>query len=85
MARTKITRWGNSLGIRIPKALADEIGLRDGDLVDVFAERGEIVLRPARAPRYRIEDLVAAITDENLHPLIDVGPPVGREIVEWDG
>lgn len=81
MARTKITRWGNSLGIRIPKALADEIGLREGHPVEVASEAGAIVVRPVRVER--IEDLVARITDENMHDLVEWGPDVGREVVEW--
>lgn len=33
-------------------------------------------------PRYTLEELVAAITPENVHPEIDIGPAVGRETLE---
>jgi hypothetical protein len=32
--------------------------------------------------RYTLEELVAAITPENVHPEVETGPAVGREILE---
>ncbi|MBX9919581.1 MAG: AbrB/MazE/SpoVT family DNA-binding domain-containing protein, partial [Mycolicibacterium frederiksbergense] len=34
---TQVGRWGNSLAIRIPAAVADALGLKDGDEVRVEA------------------------------------------------
>ncbi|MGE3246708.1 MAG: AbrB/MazE/SpoVT family DNA-binding domain-containing protein, partial [Beijerinckiaceae bacterium] len=31
----QIAKWGNSLAIRIPKRLADELGLKEGDAVEI--------------------------------------------------
>jgi antitoxin MazE len=76
---TDVSRWGNSLAIRIPKLLADELQLGEGDAVTLEAgENGALVIRPAR-PRYRLEDLVAGITPENRHPETGWGPEVGKE------
>lgn len=76
---TDVSRWGNSLAIRIPKALATEAGLTEGDTVSVEAAGdGSLVVRPARA-RYRLEDLVGAITRRNRHGESAWGGPVGRE------
>jgi antitoxin component of MazEF toxin-antitoxin module len=36
----------------------------------------------ASKPRYTLEELVAAITPENVHPEIETGPDVGREVLE---
>lgn len=33
-----ISKWGNGLGIRIPKPVLQELRMKDGDLVDVFVE-----------------------------------------------
>lgn len=76
---TDVSRWGNSLAVRIPKALADELRLAEGDAVTVEAgEGGSVVIRPAR-PKYRLEDLVARITPKNRHAESAWGAPVGNE------
>ena len=75
---TQLARWGNSLGVRIPKVFADELGLRDGEPVEIKVEAGRIVLAPS-APRYRLADLVADITPKNRHEEVDDGPSVGKE------
>ena len=66
-----IRRWGNSLAVRIPKALADEVGLTNGSPISITIKNGQIVIRPAQAPRYRLDDLLAQITDDNKHGEID--------------
>jgi hypothetical protein len=40
---------------------------------------GELRLSPAGLPELDIDDLIAAITQENKHEAIDFGPPVGNE------
>ena len=35
----QVSKWGNSLAIRLPKALVDELGLKAGDEVDIVAAR----------------------------------------------
>ena len=76
---TRVRKWGNSLGVRLPKAAADEARVRDGSAVDVRVEEGEIVMRPVRRPRYRLSDLLKGFTRRNRHPEADWGPPRGRE------
>jgi len=77
--RVRISRWGDSLGLRIPKAAADAAGLRDGDLVEVFERDGGLDIE--RVGDIDIAGMIAAITQENLHR--DDGwitaPSVGRE------
>lgn len=76
---TVIAKWGNSLGLRIPKALADELRVADGDAVEVAVENGTLIVRPARK-RYTIDELSADITPENRHTEIDWGKPAGKEV-----
>ena len=77
--QTKIQRWGNSLALRIPKLLAEQVGLSQGGLVDLRVEEGVLSLRPVAPPVYDLETLVAQITDENSHDEVDFGNPVGKE------
>ena len=77
--KTTVRKWGNSLGLRISKALAQECGIADGTEVAVEVdENGCLRVRPA-APEYRLEDLLSAVTDDNLHAEIPSGPPRGDE------
>lgn len=56
--RTGIARWGNSLAVRLPRALADQAGIAEGTAVEIDVEDGHLVIRPAR-PRYALDDLLA--------------------------
>ena len=47
--KTRIVQIGNSRGIRIPKLLLESVGLESE--VDLTAERGALVIRPAHSPR----------------------------------
>ena len=77
---TQIAKWGNSLGLRLPKSVAREAKLDEGDIVDVSVKNGAIVVRPAR-PTYSIENLVSKMTRRNRHKETDWGTtPVGREL-----
>lgn len=77
--RTKIRRWGNSLGLRIPKALAEAAAVGEGSSVDLSVLQGEIVVRSV-ARRYDLAELLADVGRENLHSEVATGAPRGREI-----
>jgi len=82
MATTQIVKWGNSLAIRIPKPLAEQAGVEEGDPIVIEAERGQIRLkRKGRVPT--LKELVAQITPENRYSEISSGPERGQERVEW--
>ena len=70
---TQIAKWGNSLGLRLPKSVALEAQVGEGDTVDVSVKDGVIVVRPNR-PTYSLEQLVARITPRNRHNESDWGP-----------
>jgi len=77
-ATTQIAKWGNSLGVRLPKSVAREVQLDEGDPVDVSVRNGAIVIRPSR-PAYSLDQLVAKITPRNRHRETDWNEPVGHE------
>jgi antitoxin MazE len=76
---TVVKKWGNSLALRIPKPLADEVGLEEDSTVDLFLEEGKLVIAPVIAPRYALNALLAEVTVENLHGEVDTGVAVGGE------
>jgi antitoxin MazE len=65
--RVTVSRWGNSLGVRIPRAVAEDARITEGSLVDVRVEDGRIVAVPVEA-ELTLESLLAGITRNNLHP-----------------
>lgn len=67
--------------LSIPKSLVGASSIRPGSLVDVTLVDDKIVLAPVRRSRYRIEDLMVGVTDENMPEKIDFGPPVGKELL----
>jgi antitoxin MazE len=86
--KVKISKWGNSLGVRLPKAAAEAAGLAEGSEVDVVVEGRELRLRPpVPFTPYRLADLVAEMKrlgPENEPPTVDWGPDRGSEIIEED-
>src|SRR3989344_9599994 len=72
---TKIRKWGNSYAVRVPKALAHKLGVRDGSAINFKIE--PVHRKPT------LNELLDQIRPENIHPLIDGGPDVGNEIWEY--
>jgi antitoxin MazE len=84
--RVKIAKWGNSLGLRLPRAAVVATGLKPGAEVDVTVEGWELQVRfPLPTKHYRLEDLVAEMKrlgPENEPATIDWGPDRGSEIID---
>ena len=78
--KPKLSRWGNSLAVRIPKRVAQAARLRSGDSVDVEAGGpGKLRIR-ATAFKPTLASLVRRITKKNRHTETDWGAPRGREL-----
>lgn len=76
---TKVRKWGNSLGLRIPKSFAEEAAVEEGSTVDLSVTKGQLVIRPVRRQKYELRDLMAKVNKGNLHAEITTGEPQGRE------
>jgi antitoxin MazE len=77
---TRVQKWGNSLAIRIPKPLANQMGLEPNSPVKLSLRGMELVIVPVGVPNLTLEDLLAQVTEDNLHGEVDTGAPVGREV-----
>ncbi len=79
----KVQKWGNSLAVRIPKALAEQLHINEGTPFSLVVEGDSLVIRKEkRKPRYTLEELLASVDENNLHPETDWGADVGRERLE---
>jgi antitoxin MazE len=77
---TRIKKWGNSLALRIPKALAKEAGLSYELPVELSLVDGQLVIAPIEASKPDLEAMLAQVTENNLHSEVNLGPAVGKEI-----
>jgi len=44
--RATVSKWGNSMALRIPKSILDENMLQEGCQVEIFSKDGKIILEP---------------------------------------
>lgn len=72
-----VKKWGNSLGIRIPKIIANDLSLKDGLKVEIEDKNGSIIISPINN---ELNELIAQITPENIHAEIESGQSIGNEI-----
>ena len=57
----QVSKWGNSLAVRLPKALVDELGLKEGDELNlVAAGNGAIEVETRQARRKAALERMAA-------------------------
>ena len=77
--RAKVQKWGNSLGIRIPKAVAQEVALETDSEVDLSTQDGRIVISPIAQKAVSLRQLLSKVTEANLHGEISTGKVEGRE------
>lgn len=75
--RTQISRWGNSLAVRLPKQVTDSIGLGEGAPVEIDVVDGVVTVAPAK-PVYRLAELLARITPDNIPDSFDDFPRGGE-------
>ncbi|MFH1058326.1 MAG: AbrB/MazE/SpoVT family DNA-binding domain-containing protein [Pseudomonadota bacterium] len=77
--QAQVAKWGNSLAVRIPKAVAERARLREGERLEMSVnDDGALVLRAAR-PSFRLDDLLAGVSDDNRHDETDWGAAQGKE------
>ncbi len=77
--KVSVRKWGNSLAVRIPRAIAAGSGLTQGTDVNISLRRGKVVLEPVPKRSYALGDLVSGITKANRHGETVTGGPMGRE------
>jgi antitoxin MazE len=78
--KTQIARWGNSMAVRIPRAIAQEAKLRAGDHVEMAAEGSGVVRMRKKKGKHSLKDLIRGITASNLHKETDWGGAEGQEL-----
>lgn len=77
----KASQWGNSIGVRIPRALAKKKGIVVDTAVEVNETEDGVIIKPVGKKEYSLKELVKEITPKNRHTEVDFGRPVGKELI----
>lgn len=72
----KISKWGNSLGLRLPKPFADQRDLVDGSLVEIDSLK-VVNDRPRHRSRYKLKEVIKGYSKP---PKTTDLPRVGKEL-----
>ncbi|BAZ20017.1 cell growth regulatory protein MazE [Kalymmatonema gypsitolerans NIES-4073] len=76
---TIITKWGNSLAVRIP-TLAEQVQIQEGTDVSLSISGNSIVITPRKRKKYTLDELLEGMTPEKFHSEVDTGIAMGNEI-----
>ena len=76
---TRVQKWGDSLAVRIPKPIAAQLGLANHSSVKFSLRGTELIITPVKHPALELADLLAGVTEDNLHGEIDTGTATGKE------
>lgn len=88
--KVKVAKWGNSLGLRLPKGAVEAAGLEAGLEVDVTVEGRDLRVRrpsPVKTSRELLEEMIAEarrLGPENEPETLEWGPDRGSEILSDD-
>lgn len=78
-----LSKWGNSMAIRIPKEALDLLNLENKDRVDLTVDDGKIVITPEK-PKSALEKLFEGYhgtPKDYPFEIVDKGDPVGNELI----
>jgi antitoxin MazE len=89
--QAKIARWGNSLAVRLPAEVVRDLGFREGQIVELTANKPKLEVAPraqerrytpSGIPIYTLEELVADMKPDEEPDLVEWGPDRGSEIID---
>ncbi len=75
--KTRVSKWGSSLAVRIPKAIAEEWGVKEGTQIELTRDGNGVNLRKRK---YDLDEMIASIDPDNLPPYLWDDEPRGKEV-----
>ncbi len=78
---SKVQKWGNSQGLRLPRHVLETVGISVGDDVDVIPRNGKILIRKASKRKFDLAEMVSRMPRDYKAREESFGKPVGKE--EW--
>ena len=80
---TKVQKWGNSQGLRVPKTVLEDAQMKVGDTVQVSVQGRKIIIETIKQVRgrYTLKELVSQMPKDYQAEEVDWKTPLGKE--EW--
>lgn len=81
-----VSKWGNSLGIRIPFAIAEALAIKSGDSISYEVKNNSVILRKEKNTKQLFEEFYGKSFDslsvQDLGPssIVDFGDDIGGEV-----
>ncbi len=72
-----ISKWGNSLGVRIPRAIAEQAGIYEGISIQLTIENNHILIKKKTDS---LKSLLLKVNAKNIHHEIESGTAIGEEL-----
>jgi len=79
--QVQLSKWGNSLGLRVPRALAEQIGASEGQKVNIVADGARLIIEPV-PPAFSLQDLLVNMTPNAMREAFSWGEDAGHEHVD---
>ena len=82
MQQIQVTKWGNSLGFRIPRGIADSMAIQAGDTLELTPAKDGLLLKKAQPAKkgYALAAILDSFASSAQHPQVDFGKPQGEEV-----
>jgi antitoxin MazE len=77
---TRIRQIVDTLYVPLPSEIVLEANLKSESVVDVAVVNGDVIVHPTVSHSYSLEQLLAGVTENNLHQEVDFGSVVGKEV-----
>jgi antitoxin MazE len=77
---SSVKKWGNSLAVRIPVVVIQDLGLTENSSVQIISDGVVATIQPNKRKKPSLAELVTKITPQNCHKTVDWGEPVGKEV-----
>lgn len=77
---SKIQKWGNSNGVRIPKIYLEALNLKADDLVDIQKVDNKIIITKSKRKKISLKERIDKYDGPNLCEEFVWDEKVGREI-----
>ncbi|RYL93511.1 AbrB/MazE/SpoVT family DNA-binding domain-containing protein [Sporolactobacillus sp. THM7-4] len=75
-----VQKWGNSLAIRIPSVVAEQIEIKQGSTMELNVLDNQELRLVKKKRKPTLQELLSQCKPENRHEEIDFGI-VGRELI----
>ena len=81
MSQITLSKWGESLAIRIPKKIVEANKWQAGDSFEITPQSSGVLLKKVcKIKKYDIEQLLSGMNEFKAEDVVDWGKPHGQEI-----